>query len=115
MMLLKRRRSPAAARQCARRSGNHNIDGEGCGADVEALTAEAMAAEAMPLIQAHCQAGPREKRAVIFSVRRDAFQAKYAPSFRRRGRPCHDALPRWRRYQTYFRSGLTQTDAWRCP
>jgi hypothetical protein len=50
---------------------------------VEALTAEAMAAEAMPLIQAHCQAGPREKRAVIFSVRVASAATHSRPNMRR--------------------------------
>jgi hypothetical protein len=37
-----------------RRTGSRDIDGEGCGAGAEALTAEAMAAEAMPSMQARC-------------------------------------------------------------
>jgi hypothetical protein len=75
----RRRRSLAAGHQCACRRGSRVIDGEGC-ADAEALIAEAM-----PSIQARCQACPVEKQAVTWcvrrSVRRDAFQAQIYAGF----------------------------------
>ncbi|KAK1660814.1 hypothetical protein QYE76_048973 [Lolium multiflorum] len=83
------RRSPVRARR-----GSCDIDGEGCGADAEALTAEAT-----PMIQARCQAGPVEKRAVIWGVRAASAathpKRKYAPGLHRCGRPGHFASPRW--------------------
>jgi hypothetical protein len=48
---------PATARQCT--AGRRDIDGEGCGAYAEELTAEVMLS-----MQARCQAGPVEKRPV---------------------------------------------------
>jgi hypothetical protein len=65
-MPLKAAQKPAAARQCTRRTGSCGIHG---GADAEALTAEAMAAEAMPSMQARCQAGPVETAADTLRVR----------------------------------------------
>ena len=48
---------------------------------MEALTAEAITAEAMTSIQARYQAGPVKKRAVTWGVRRDAFQAQLCGRF----------------------------------
>jgi hypothetical protein len=62
-MSLKAAQKPSR-RRCARRRGHRDIDGEGCGADAEVLTAEAM-----PSTKDRCQAGPMKKRAVTSSVR----------------------------------------------
>lgn len=56
------RRPPVGAQN---RQQRHS---EGCDADAKALTA-AVAAEAIPSIQARCQAGPVETRADTFRVR----------------------------------------------
>jgi hypothetical protein len=74
---------------------------------VKALTAEAMAAEAMTSIQARYQAGLVEKRAVTWGVRRDAFQAQIYARFASLRTPRSLCVASLEGYQTHLQHERT--------